>query len=517
MPSSDDRWRFAADCVWLPTAEEMSAMDQRAIQRAIPERALIENAGRALAARLHQRWPTGTVAALAGSGHNGADALVALRTLRAWGRDVLAVRCGSSPPDPDVLIDWDIELLDPERLDRGLASSTVAIDGILGTGVRDAPRAPQSAYIEALNSSDVAVVATDGPSGVNFTTGAVPGAAVRADLTVTFGWPKLGLLRFPARALCGEIEAVEIGFPPPEPDPAARLITAASAARALGRRGDDAHKGRAGYVAVVGGRAGMAGAVALAARAAIRAGAGVVRVVSASENREVIQTGVPAAVFVDWSDEEAVGDALRSSDGIAIGPGMGVDGTRARVEGCLGAAGSTPSVLDADALNAFAGDAAGLAGALAGPAVLTPHPGEMRRLLETPVDVLDDPPAAARGLSAATGATVLLKGAPTLVAEPSGALRVASLVSPAFAAGGMGDVLSGLIAAYLAAGLSPADAASSGLMVSGLATVSVDDPVGLSADDVPDRLPAARAALDTVEPGRVPGVLVALPAATSSA
>lgn len=495
----------------------MEALDRRAIERSIPERALIENAGRALATRLHQRWPDGRVVALAGSGHNGADALVALRTLRAWGRDVLAVRCGSSRPDPDVLIDWDIELAEPDSLHAALAASAVAIDGILGTGVRDAPREPQSTCIDALNASGVAVVAVDGPSGIDFTTGAVPGSAVRADLTVTFGWPKLGITRFPARGLCGDIEAVEIGFPPPVPEPSARLITAAGVADALGRRGEDAHKGRAGYVTVVGGQPGMAGAVSLAARAAIRAGAGVVRVVSAPENREVIQTGVPAAVFVDWDDPGAVTEAVRSSAAVAVGPGMGQgEGTRARVLRCLREAGPSPCVLDADALNAFAGDPEALSDALGEATVLTPHPGEMRRLVDDEIDVLGDPPGAARHLAASTGATVVLKGAPTFVAEPSGSILVSSLVSPAFAAGGMGDVLAGLIAAYGAAGLPPREAAAAALMISGIATVSGSGAVGLSADDIPDRIPGAREALEGIDPGRIPGVVVALPAANAS-
>jgi len=512
---SGDWWRLAARTVWVPTAAEMASLDRRAIERSIPERALIENAGRALALRLHARWPEGPVVALAGSGHNGADALVALRTLHAWGREVVAIRCGAAAPDPPVLDGWDILLEPPDTIDSALSRAAVAIDGILGTGLSSAPREAQAQLIGRLNASDCKVVACDGPSGIDFTTGAVPGEAVEADLTVTFGWPKIGMLRFPARGLCGEIETVEIGFPPPAPTPRARLITAAWAAALLGRRGDDAHKGLAGYVTLVGGQAGMAGAIVLAARAAIRGGAGVVRVVSAPANRDIIQAAVPAAVYVAWDDGDAVAEAVRSSSAVGIGPGLGTDdGRRELVASCLAAVEGAACVLDADALNIWGGDLEALGNALPPETALTPHPGEMGRLLGRDTrDVTGDPLATAGELAARTEAVVVLKGAPTVVAEPAGGLRVSSIVSPGLAAGGMGDVLTGLIAAHAAGGLSPADAAATALMVSGLATVFSSAPVGQSAEDVPDRLPAARVALDTVEPGRTPGVVVALPAA----
>lgn len=496
----------------------MASLDRRAIEQAIPERALIENAGRALAHRLQARWPEGPVVALAGGGHNGADALVALRTLRAWGREVIAVRSGGADPDPPVLDGWDIVLEPADYLESALSAATVAIDGILGSGLSSAPREAQADIIGQLNASHCSVVACDGPSGVDFTTGAIPGAAVEADLTVTFGWPKLGMLRFPGRARCGDIEVVEIGFPPPSPVPRARLVTAAWVAAILGRRGDDAHKGRAGYVALVGGQPGMAGAIVLAARAAIRGGAGVVRVVSAPENREIVQTAVPAAVYVPWDDDEGVVEAVRSSSAVGLGPGLGTaDGRLELILSCLGSVREAACVFDADALNLWAGDVPGLAKILPPGSTLTPHPGEMGRLMGRDTDeVTADPMDAAAELAERTGAVVVLKGAPTIVAEPGGGLRVSSLVSPGFAAGGMGDVLTGLIAAHGGSGLGAADAATAALMISGLATVSSPEPVGHSAEDVPDRLPAARAALDTVEPGRTPGVLAALPAARTT-
>ena len=516
---SADWWRHAAREVWLPTAAEMAEIDRVAVESgAIPERALIENAGRALARHVHERFPAGRVAVLAGSGHNGADALVAGRTLSAWGRSVGFVRCGSRGPDPDVLAGWDLTLEPPEALDRELAAADIVIDGILGTGLTSAPRPPQARMIERVNAARAAVVSADGPSGVDFTTGRVPGAAIRADLTVTFGWPKVGLLRFPARERIGDLISVEIGFPPPAAPPSARAVTAAWVAGLLGVRPADGHKGDAGYLAIVGGERGMAGAVVLAARAAIRAGVGIVRVVSAPENLEVVQTSVPEAVFVDWSTSEAVRSALSWAGAVAVGPGLGTGPERRALVQRVLEEGSVPLVLDADALNVLSAEAAEAGTALGPPAplrsiLLTPHPGEMARLLGTSIgEVREDAPAAARCLAGAAQATVLLKGAPTWVARPGGELRATTLVSPAFASGGMGDVLTGVCGACLASGLGPADAASAALTLTALAILRGVDEVGGSAADVPEALPEARRALGRLRSGAWPGVNLALPA-----
>jgi NAD(P)H-hydrate epimerase len=241
----------------------------------------------------------------------------------------------------------------------------------------------------------------------------------------------------------------------------------------------------------------------------------VVRVVSAPENREIVQTAVPAAVYVPWDDDEAVAEAVRSSSAVGIGPGLGTaQGRRELVVSCLAAVDGAVCVLDADALNIWGDDVDGLARAVPPDTALTPHPGEMGRLLGRDTgDVTGDPLTTAAELAGRTDAVVVLKGTPTVVADPGGAFRISSLVSSGFAAGGMGDVLTGLIAAHAGAGLTAGDAATTALMISGLATVASPAPVGHSAEDVPDRLQAVRAALDTVDPGGIPGVLATLPAA----
>src|SRR5690606_23846063 len=229
------------------------------------------------------------------------DGLVALRTLAAWGRSVRAVAAGDRP-DPDPLLrGWEVPTIrDEEDARRAVAAADVVLDGILGTGTRGAPRPRQARAIEAVNAARGAVVALDLPSGVDASTGAAAGPAVRARVTVALGWPKLGTLVGEGRALRGRLVAVEIGFPPvPDGWFGAALLTPAWAAAIRPRRALDTHKYRVGTVLVVAGRPGMAGAAVLAARAALRAGAGLVHVASAAENRGVLQAAAPEAIFVD--------------------------------------------------------------------------------------------------------------------------------------------------------------------------------------------------------------------------
>ncbi|MCG8468675.1 MAG: NAD(P)H-hydrate dehydratase [Gemmatimonadetes bacterium] len=509
-------WRVAAPEIWLPTSSEMAELDRAAIDSgSIPERALIENAGRALAQLVHSRYPSGRVLVVAGSGHNGADAFVAGRTLRAWGRSVEFLACGRRLPEPDVLVGWDARVRGVDDLTDGLARADLVLDGIFGTGLDTAAREPQATVIDRINRARASVIAVDGPSGLDFSTGASPGPTIQADLTVTFGWPKLGLLRFPGRERCGDIICCEIGFPPPASPPVARAITSAWAAELLGRRPADGHKGASGYVTLIGGAAGMAGAVALAASGAIRAGAGIVRVVSTPENREVVQTTVPSAIFVDPNDAVALDEALAWADAVGIGPGLG-DEARSHVELALSEV-DRPLVLDADALNACACGLSRIANAASRDILLTPHPGEAARLAGSTVDqIVADPIETGLDLSRSADATVLLKGAPTVIAERSGAARVATVASPAFATGGMGDVLTGVCTAYAAAGLAAADAATAALAVTGLAVETEFEAVGGAATDLPEALPIARAALETVTPGAWPGVSIAIPATVSS-
>ncbi len=373
------------------------------------------------------------------------------------------------------------------------------LDGLLGTGVTGPPREPIAGLIQAANASGLPIVAVDGPSGVDFTTGAVAGACIRASLTVSLGWPKAGLLRFPARSHCGDLVAVEIGFPPPAEPMSFRAITNAWVATTLAERSADAHKGRAGYLAIVAGQLGMAGASVLSARAALRAGAGIVKVAGDPANREIVQKSVPEAIFVPWDEPDSVGQTIEWAHAVALGPGIGT-GTdaRATVESVLQQASERdrPVVLDADGLNVWAGEAAELATRLPRGSLVTPHPGELGRLLAVPLEeIVSDPPSAVLEATRTLRCAVLLKGSPSLVADGDAPVRVSTTGDSALATGGVGDVLTGIVGAYLAAGMTAADSAGAALHLSGLAALLAPEPVGHAAGDLPERLPAARARL----------------------
>ena len=465
---------FGVEWLPLPRAAEMAEIDRRAQEEhGIPERLLMENAGRAIAHVVQAFFSRGRVVGAVGSGHNGGDAYIALRTLQSWGRRVLAVQAGSAPPDPVLAHCWEVPAESAGDATSAFAEAGVILDGILGTGTTGTPRERQAQVIDAINGSGRPVVAVDGPSGADYTSGQVPAACVDADVTVSLGLPKLGLLFQPARSRCGRLLVAEIGFPPvSEEQVGAAVITTAWARQRLPHRKPDAHKGDAGYLLLAVGRSGMAGAGVLAAKAALAMGAGIVRIASDAANREVYQSAVPEAIFVDIDDEAAVAEAGEWAHAVVIGPGLARDGVaRERLDRVLGATGRLPALVDADGLNLFEGRVDELTALGEGrPLALTPHPGEMGRLLELTTDkVKEDPTGVARAAAQRFGAAVLLKGAPSVVALDSSPVLVSSTGSAAAAAGGSGDVLSGACGALLAAGLAPRDALAVGLFYAGRA------------------------------------------------
>ncbi|HEX2080945.1 MAG TPA: NAD(P)H-hydrate dehydratase, partial [Longimicrobium sp.] len=445
-------------------------------------------AGRAAAAVVQRLYPAGRVAAVSGSGNNGGDAVVAARTLRAWGRQVVHVHVGSSPADPALLHGWE---LDPGQWPDAFRGAGVIIDGLLGTGATGAPRAPYSDVIAAMNAAGSPIVALDGPSGVDLTTGAAPGAAVRAEVTVTFGAPKRGLLLFPGRQRAGRIVAVEIGFPPlAENGAAAALATPAWARSVLPPIPPNAHKGSVGKVSIVAGRRGMAGACVLAGLGALRAGAGMASLVSPADNREILQTALPEALFV--AREGLDPDFQVGSKAIVAGPGMGTDDEALDLLRMIARAGTAPLLLDADAVTLLGRDPDIRILARDRPLVLTPHPGELGRLMNMPVDeITANPFGAAEWAVENYRCTVLLKGAPSLVAAPGHATMVNVAGHSGLATGGNGDVLSGVVGAFLALGMEPWDAAAAALCFAGRAAELAGRGRGLIPRDVADALPAA--------------------------
>lgn len=471
----------------------------------------MENAGRSAALLLQSMHPEGIVVAAVGPGNNGGDALVLLRTLRAWGREVRWLPTGAREPEAALAHGFELPRVE-EQADSAFAAAGVIVDGMLGTGARGAPRGGVPAIIAALNGSGRPVLALDLPSGVDPDTGEIPGesegrpaaaAAVRADVTVCFGWPKRGLLRPPGRARCGRIMAVEIGFPPSGDAASAQAITPAWALERLPARAFGTHKYEAGSVLVVAGRSGMGGAAVLAARSAMRAGAGLVRVASSEANRLLIQEAVPDALFVPREDGEAFGRAAASADAVVAGPGMGTsaeDGEALRA--LLEATPGVPTVLDADALTLLGAEGGAVAAAAAGrPLVLTPHPGEFGRIWSGgSAAAKADPVQAAREFAAEIGGTLLLKGAPSVVARDGAPVLVDAGGSSDFAKAGMGDHLAGLVGGLLAQGAEPRDAAGVALGVSSLAALWIGAGRGLSPADLAEAI----APVMVAEPPRQP-------------
>jgi NAD(P)H-hydrate epimerase len=497
MSRSADVWGRAF--VAALTAEQSAELDRRAHERGVAEPVLMENAGRSAALVLQSLHPEGRVVAAIGPGHNGGDALVVLRNLRAWGRDVAAhfVASGDGPghPHDGRAHGFEIPRLDLDGLERAAAGAAVLVDGILGTGTRGAPRPDAAQVIRLLMGAGRPVLALDLPSGIDPDSGAVPGDAVRAETTVCFGSPKRGLFFQPGRAHCGRLMSVEIGFPPLEPgDADARLITPSWAAAALPRRDPSAHKGSAGMVLVLAGGRGMGGAAVLSARGAIRAGAGLVYLMSDDANREALHAAVPDAVFIDRDDDDALAMVAKRIDAIVAGPGMGTDDHAATgLDRALATvAARAPVLLDADALTLLArrGQLEAL-GAMR-PVLVTPHAAEFSRIADADIEeVRTDPVAHARAFATRASCTVLLKGMPSIVAEPDGVVRINTVGSSDLASAGMGDMLAGAVGALMAAGSDPADAAALGLFYSSRAADLRALGRALSPADVAESLPEA--------------------------
>lgn len=497
------------------TGDEMRAWDAHAVHAlGVPEPVLMEAAGRAAASVVHRLYPRGRVVCAAGSGNNGGDAMVVARTLRAWGRDVVLVPVGSRMPDEALLHGWALDSVDGDRMADAFRGAGVIVDGLLGTGAAGAPRGAYADAIRAMNASGSPVVALDGPSGADLGTGAAPGEAVRAAVTVTFGAPKRGLLLFPGRALAGRIVAVEIGFPPLADDAAsARLLTPAWARAALPPVPPNAHKGSMGRVSIVAGRAGMAGACVLAGYGALRAGAGMAELVSPGANREILQAALPEALFVDRHSVDA--GFQTGSKAIVAGPGMGTDDDALALLRAVARGGGAPLLLDADAATLLARHPGLRDGVGDRPLVLTPHPGEMARLLSREVaEITSDPFGAAAEAAERFRCAVLLKGTPSLVAAPGRPTLVNVAGHSGVATGGNGDVLSGVIGAFLARGMDPAEAAGAGLYFAGRAAEIAGRGRGLIPRDVADALPSALLEVLPAESAlALPGILLDLPPA----
>jgi len=505
------------------TVAEMVEADRRTIAGGTPGMALMEAAGAAVAGEVLRRFPDRPAIVLCGPGNNGGDGFITARLLREAGcpvRVALLGDFGALKGDAAVAAAayaGTAEALTPDVLTGASGNRAVVIDALFGAGLTRPLEGVALAVVRTLNRRHLPVVAVDLPSGLHGDSGAVlggdKGAVARAVATITFFRKKPAHLLVPGREICGEIHVSDIGIP----DSMLSVIAPMAAENDASSWRDafpwptlSAHKYSRGHAVIVGGTA-MTGAARLAARACMRAGAGLATIASSPEALTIYAAtmpGVLTSAIPHPMDLAALLEDERKNV-VLLGPGAGVGAaTRSHVLFALEA--NRRCVLDADALTVFADRPQDLiaalqssAAALGGPAaVLTPHEGEFARLFARvglvgpdnlpPVDKL----ARARAAAAVTGAVILLKGADTVVAHPDGRVRINANAPPTLATAGAGDVLAGIITGLLAQGMEPFAAASAAAWLHGVAAQSFGP--GLVAEDLPDRLPHALRELQSI-------------------
>ena len=502
-------------CEPLLDASQMRAVDRWAIEeRGIPSLELMERAGRGVADAVQRLAHDGPVGVVCGKGNNGGDGLVAARLLREAAREV-AVVC-LVPPDrlsPDARVNLG-RLPGEQPLDlnesaarEGIERAEVLVDALLGTGFEGEPRGGTAGAIEAVNDAPGRVISVDVPSGVDASTGVVAGVAVQAEQTVTFHAAKPGLWVHPGKRHAGDVVTIDIGIPRGAPGSADIGLIEGSVLGALPRRAAGSTKFTSGHVVVVGGSRGLTGAPAMAALAAMRAGAGYVTVCVPESLQGILDVQLMEVMTRGLPDEHGgltpdglstAMDQLARAGALALGPGLGRDPRTVELARVLARHSPIATVLDADGLNAHAGALAELA--LRGaPTVLTPHAGELARLLATDVDEVERARLShARHAAEQAGAVVVLKGDDTLVAEPSGRVAISRGDSPALATAGTGDVLTGIVATLLAQGLDAFTAAAAAVQLHAQAgreaTRRQGSPEGVLAGDVIAALPGSRGA-----------------------
>ena len=477
----------------LYTTDQVRAIDRRAIAACGGDGAvLMQRAGAAAFRRLRARWPEARrILVACGRGNNGGDGWVVARLAREAGLEVAVVALPGEPNSAesramrDAALAAGVSVRDFAPGDA-LPAADVVVDGVFGIGLSRAPEGAAATLLDALSRHAAPVLALDVPSGLDADTGRAPGACVRAALTVTFIAAKRGLWTGDAPAFTGALALESLDVDPALLDAEAPSVVVWSRddlRRALPPRAPTLHKGQAGHVLVVGGDEGYGGAVRLAAEAAARAGAGLVSVATRLANVAPILAARPELMPRPVEDAPALAALAARADVVAIGPGLG-QGDWARTLFDAALALGKPCVIDADALNLLAREAR----ALPPGSVLTPHPGEAARLLDTDTTAIQaDRFAAAQAIAQRFAAVTLLKGAGTVIAAPDGALSLCAVAEPGMASGGMGDVLTGVIAALRAQGLDAWSAAGCGALAHANAAATAarrDGARGLLAGDV---------------------------------
>ncbi len=505
------------------TSQAQREADRLAEAAGVPSEVLMESAGRSAAELILEQADFERPLVIAGRGGNGGDALAVARCLLESGIDVTALAvCRPEDLSPiTALMARRLEEAAPGRLhflardlaplEEFLSDCDGMIDGLFGSGL-DRPLAGREATIVRLiNAADCKTISLDLPSGLASDQGALLGEAIEADLTIAMEFLKPAHLSFPSRSFCGEIEVARVAYPKEvlaHLVPLARVLTQDGAGALLPARRPDGHKGTFGHVLVVAGSLGMSGAAILCARAALRAGAGLVTIACPSSIQPIVATALPEALTLGLPEEAGhVGpDAMATLEPareaatvLAIGPGLGRSEAACLLVRTILERSKVPLVLDADGLFALASHRDWLK-RCAGRSVLTPHPGEMARLVDRPADEVDrDRIETAQGFAREHGVVLLLKGRPTAIGLPDGTAFLNQTGNTGLAKGGTGDILTGLIAGLLSNGASPQDAAVLGAYVHGAAADLLAGEISeraILATDLIEALPLALAQIE---------------------
>ncbi len=502
------------------TAEEMAAIDRTTIDKiGIPGMVLMENAGRKVtkvATQMLGEVREKRVDIVCGKGNNGGDGYVIARYLSNSGALVRVLLTaepseikGDAGRNLAILgqLGIPIETQAVEKSGDQFGDADLIIDALLGTGVTGPLKQPLSQLVESMNAASAPILSVDLPTGMVANTGAVPGACIHACNTVTIGHLKRGLLFSPGRECAGKIHVADIGFPTrvsSESGVRCFRATEGYVGSILPKRPLDTFKNRRGQVLLLAGSVGMTGAAALAAEAVLRAGAGLAMLGVPQSLNPIVEQKLTEVMTLPLAETEQhslsfaaidqLSERLEWADVLAVGPGITTHADSTKLVSWLLENYKKPLVLDADALNCLTKDI-GLLKQRTGNCVITPHPGELSRLLKTPVkDILDDSIEAARRAANDLDVVVVLKGGPTVTASPQGEIVVNSTGNPGMATAGTGDVLTGVIAGLAAQGMNLFEAAVAGVYLHGLSgdiCRKLDGEPGLLAGDILNNLPLA--------------------------
>lgn len=478
------------------TAEQMRALDLRASQQySIPSILLMENAGHAVynaAVAMLGQVCGGKVLVVAGQGNNGGDGFVVARHLANAGVNVTVAYYGDrKKAKGDALTNIDIA----ERMHLNIVTNCfddefwtcckdgcdLIIDALLGTGIQGTVREPHANVIGLMNECRGKKLAVDIPSGVDADTGAILGTAFRADVTVTFALPKIGLVTYPGAGMVGHLYVADISIPSETLQNNEASVFLLNRPLDIGEnaRRPDANKSSFGHLAIIAGSVGMTGAASLAAQGALRIGTGLVTVAVPESLNDIMEVKLTEAMTIPVREGETrafglaslspVTDIIDKRDAVVVGPGFGRNQDTIAFVLDLIPRLNKPAVIDADALFALSIHPEVMEDCQV-PVVITPHPGEMARLVGTTVaDVQSNRLEVARNIASKYGVTVVLKGAGTVITEPDGRAYINTSGTPGMATGGTGDVLAGMIGGLLAGGYRPADAACSAVYLHGKA------------------------------------------------